>query len=104
MFKKIPYSAIELVNGLFIYRYNITINGTTETLGELYSGEGYAFYENNEDVYTPEGELIPPEEVQDTDRNLMTYRTLSKTSAILSNEQIRSMFTVVKIPCESDNL
>ena len=46
MVREIPNGAIEIQNGLWLHTYNETIGGTEYTFKDLYSSEGYCFYDN----------------------------------------------------------
>lgn len=46
MAREIPSGAVEIQTGLWLYTYNKTISGTEYTFRELYSSEGYCFYDN----------------------------------------------------------
>ena len=46
MAREIPSGAVEIQTGLWLYSYNKTIGGTEYTFRELYSSEGYCFYNN----------------------------------------------------------
>lgn len=49
MAREIPSGAVEIQTGLWLYTYNKTIGGTEYTFRELYSSEGYCFYDNTWD-------------------------------------------------------
>lgn len=46
MAREIPNGAVEIQTGLWLYTYNKTIGGTTYTFKDLYSSDGYCFYNN----------------------------------------------------------
>ena len=46
MARTIPDGAVEIKTGLWLYSYNRTIGGIEYTFKELYSSEGYCFYDN----------------------------------------------------------
>ena len=46
MAREIPSGAVEIQTGLWLYTYNKTIGGTEYTFKDLYSSEGYCFYNN----------------------------------------------------------
>lgn len=46
MAREIPSGAVEIQTGLWLYSYNKTIGGTEYTFRDLYSSEGYCFYDN----------------------------------------------------------
>lgn len=47
MIRVIPESAVLVQTGLYLYSYTKTIGGREYTFHELYSAEGYCFYENH---------------------------------------------------------
>lgn len=46
MARLIPNGSKEIQTGLWLYSYNKTIGGNRYTFNELYSSEGYCFYDN----------------------------------------------------------
>lgn len=42
--REIPNGAVEIQTGLWLHTYNMTIGGTEYTFKDLYSSEGYCFY------------------------------------------------------------
>lgn len=51
---KIPEGSVEIQTGLWLYSYKKTISGTEYTFRQLFSSEGYYFYDNT----LPEEERI----------------------------------------------
>lgn len=54
MAREIPSGSVEIQTGLWLYTYNKTIGGTEYTFRQLFSSEGYCFYNNT----LPEEERI----------------------------------------------
>lgn len=54
MVREIPEGAVQIQEGLYLYSYTRTINGTVYTFRQLFSTEGYCFYDNT----LPEEERI----------------------------------------------
>ena len=46
MAREIPEGSVEIQKGLWLYSYKKTIGGTEYTFRDLYSSEGYCFYDN----------------------------------------------------------
>ena len=46
MAREIPSGSVEIQTGLWLYTYNKTISGTEYTFRQLFSSEGYCFYDN----------------------------------------------------------
>lgn len=64
--REIPEGAVEIQTGLYLYEYVDTVFGNTYTFRELYSAEGYCFWEVNQPENYVDGEvggeLLPLEE------------------------------------------
>lgn len=57
--RPIPEGAVEIQTGLWLHTYTINISGIGERVRrELYSAEGYCFYNTELDEYDEEGNLI----------------------------------------------
>lgn len=97
MIREIPEGAELLSTGLYVYRYQITIGGIARTLGELYSSEGYCFYDIEEEVYDEEGNVIPADQVQPNQRMYMQYQTLALAGAAMTNEQLAARYISVPV-------
>ena len=61
--RPIPEGSIEIQTGLWLYTHEFTIGSTVYVAGELYSAEGYCFYDLSiSENYDEEGNLKPAEE------------------------------------------
>lgn len=61
--RPIPEGSVEIQTGLWLYTYEKNIAGNVYTFGQLYSAEGYCFYDLTiPENYDEEGNLKPPEE------------------------------------------
>ena len=94
----LPEGAALLSTGLYVYRYQITIGGIARTLGELYSSEGYCFYDNLAEVYDEEGNVIAPEDIQPIQRLYAQYSTLPIALASKTNTELAARF--ISVPVE----
>lgn len=67
MAREIPSGAVEIQTGLWLYSYNKIILGNEYTMRELYSSEGYCFYDNTwaeeERIYWQYMSLSPTEDI-----------------------------------------
>ncbi len=97
MIREIPEGAELLSTGLYVYRYQITIGGIARTLGELYSSEGYCFYDNEYEIYDEEGNLIPSDEIQPNQRMYSQYMGLAISLAAQTNEYLAARFISVPV-------
>ena len=73
----IPTGAIEIQTGLYLLETPYTVSGITRIRRELYSTDGYCFYDVNEEFYDEEGNPIPSEEVLPEHRTYAQYARLS---------------------------
>lgn len=73
---------VEIQTGLFVHRYSKSISGREYTFGNLYSSDGYEFYDKS----FPEEERLP-----------MRYRTLTTDEAELSDAELSELFISVPI-------
>lgn len=59
MIREIPITAVQIQEGLWLNTNEVIILGNTYIRRELYSSEGYCFYDTELDVYDDEGNLLP---------------------------------------------
>jgi len=74
--REIPAGAVEIQTGLWMLSTEVVIGGTTYERRELYSSEGYCFYDIREEFYDEEGNVIPEENVLPTQRTYFQYTIL----------------------------
>lgn len=61
--REIPEGSTEIQEGLYLYEYTKTIGPTEYTFKELYSAEGYCFYQLSQpENYDEDGNLKPANE------------------------------------------
>lgn len=94
---EIPNSAELIATGLYVHRYTATIGGTEYNFAELYSAEGYCFYDNTAAVYDNEGNVIPPENVLPEQRLYAQWCALSIFEVALTNEQLAAKYISVPV-------
>ena len=97
MIREIPNGAVEIQTGLYVYDQQKIIGGNTYTFRYLYSSDGYCFYDNEEEIYDEEGNLIPPEDVLPTQRTYSQYCGLAISMSSLTYEQLNARFISVPV-------
>ena len=91
----IPESAILIQTGLYLNETPVTINGTAYIYRELYSAEGYCFYNKNDEIYDDEGSLLAEEDITPEMREYAQYASLS--GAYTTIEQINAVYVSVPV-------
>lgn len=71
-----PEGAKEIQTGLWLHEYEKNIVGNTYNRRELYSSDGYCFYDKTDKHLDENGEIIPDHEVPPTRRKYMQYASL----------------------------
>lgn len=93
MIREIPEGSVEIQTGLFMYQYNVVIAGTTYLKRELYSSEGYCFYDVDQvENYDEEGNLKPENE-----RVYAQYSSLSLMQSNWTYEQLNAKYISVPV-------
>lgn len=83
MAREIPETAVEIQIGLWLNTSTFTFNGVDYLRRELYSSEGYCFYNTELDTYDEEGNLNP--------RTYYQYMSLN---------QLQTLDTFFSVPIE----
>ena len=73
----IPLGAIEIQTGLYLLETPFIVSGVTHISRELYSADGYCFYDVNDVYYDDEWNPIPSDEVLPEQRRYAQYASLS---------------------------
>lgn len=82
--REIPEGAFLYKEGLYIHETNFVWNGTTYYTWELYSADGWCFYDLEQpENYDEEGNLLPAE-----DRVYAQYSTMPKDEEYVTNNII----------------
>lgn len=90
MTRVIPEGAVEIQKGLYLYESSYTFVGQPRTRRELFSADGYAFYNVEQpENYDEEGNLLPIEE-----RVYAQYAILAQSLSTV--ELINAMFISVQ--------
>lgn len=67
MTREIPNDSVLVQTGLYLYSYTKAVGGAEHTFYQLFSAEGYCFYENNsleeERIYMQWTSILSEEEV-----------------------------------------
>lgn len=97
MERTIPDGSVEIQTGLYVYDEQKVIGGNTYTFRKLYSGDGYCFYDLNDEIYDEEGNLIPADQVQPNQRPYYRYMALAIIQSSWTYEQLNARFISVPI-------
>lgn len=97
MIREIPEGSVEIQTGLYLYEYDLVINGVTSLRRKLYSSEGYCFYDVDDEFYDEEGNLIAPEDVLPNQRTYMQYASLGIAASSWTIEQINAKYISVPV-------
>lgn len=83
----------ELQTGLYKKLVVEHAGSLTITYSELYSADGYCFYDVTEEIYDEEGNLIPPEDVQPSQRTYAQYCA----TPITDNDELNAKYVSVPV-------
>lgn len=93
MIREIPEGSVEIQTGLWLYEYQRTIGGREYTFRQLYSAEGYCFYNmQTPENFDEEGNLLPPEE-----RLYVQFAQLAISMSSWTYEQLGEVFISVPV-------
>lgn len=98
MIREIPEGSVLIQTGLYLYEYQKTIAGKTYTFRQLYSAEGYCFYDRtNPENLDEEGNLLPPEQ-----RMYMQYMSCAYTpeeiNTYIVSVPVQEGYYIVSVP------
>lgn len=94
MLKAIPSGSVEIQTGLWAYLRTYAVSGATRSHYELYSAEGYCFYNLEQpENYDDDGNLKPPAE-----RVYIQYASLA--ICLDTVEKINAHF--ISVPVQDD--
>lgn len=84
MARTIPEGAFLYKEGLYIYEHDVTMGSLSWTVWELYSADGWCFYDLAiPENYDEDGNLLPAE-----DRVYAQYKTMRKDEEYVTNNII----------------
>ena len=95
--RQIPEGAVEIQTGLWLHTTEQVLVGNTYTLKYLYSSEGYCFYDNTDEIYDEEGNLVPSDEVLPSQRMYAQYMALGVNVSQWTTAQINARFISVPV-------
>ena len=95
--REIPTGSVEIQTGLWLYTTEKTLASNTYTLKYLYSSEGQCFYDNTDEIYDEEGNLVPSDEVLPSQRMYAQYMSLGVNVSQWTTEQINARFISVPV-------
>lgn len=93
--REIPEGSIEIQTGLWAHQVFATINGEKYPRYNLYSTEGYCFYDLADEYYDEEGNKIPESEVQPNQRIYYQYMILPPLYDIV--DKLNAQFVSVPV-------
>lgn len=86
MAREIPEGSVEIQTGLWLYTTTFTIGNVTYEQRQLFSSEGYCFYDKTAEVYREDENgdlyLVPDNEVLPTERTYMQWASLGLATDI----------------------
>ena len=103
--REIPAGSVEVQTGLYWYQYTKVIAGNTYTFGELYSTEGYCFWEVNQpENYDEEGNLKPLEERVFAQYSTCVYQTVDEINANYVSVPAQEGYEIVSAPTQTETI
>lgn len=88
-YKEIPEGSVEIQKGLWWHIYKKTILGKVRNFGDLYSSNGYCFYEISQPENYDENENLKPE-------NERIYAVYCSLAVDIDEEEINA--NIVSVP------
>lgn len=96
MARTIPEDSVQIQEGLYLYVYTKTILGNTYTFRELYSAEGYCFYQlSQSENYDEEGNLKPANQLQYFQYMSCAMTTVEEINADIVSVPIQDGFFIL---------
>ncbi len=105
--REIPEGSIEIQTGLFLYAYDKTIGGVDYTFRQLFSSEGYCFWNVNQaENYDENGNLKPENErVYAQWASLsINYTTTEQINADFISVPVQAGFEIVSVPSNTETI
>lgn len=99
-YREIPEGSIEIQTGLYAHLYTYVVSGVTKSRYNLYSAEGYCFYQlSTPENYDEEGNLKPPaERVYATYMSCSILDTLESINADVVSVPVEDGYEIVSTP------
>lgn len=100
MARPIPAGAVQIQEGLYLYEFESTLGTITRTIWELYSADGYCFYDLQiPENYDEEGNLLPPSQ-----RVYAQYKIMPKNEEYVANNiisvPVEEGYEIVNVPTD----
>lgn len=94
----IPEGSIEIQTGLWAWLRTYTFNGQERQRYNLYSAEGYCFYEVNQpENYDEDGNLLPPEDRVYARYAITGYTTIDELNANYVSVPMEDGYEIVSV-------
>lgn len=91
----IPEGSVEVQTGLWAYLKSFTYNGTVRSHYNIYSAEGYCFWEVNQpENYNEDGTLKPPAERYYSRMCFTACKTIEEVNANFISVKIEEGFVI----------
>ena len=104
-YQEIPAGSIEIQTGLWAYWYTFTVLGTTYGRYELYSAEGYCFWEVEQPKnYDEESNLKPLEQRVFATYAATAYTTVDELNANFISVPYEEGYEVVSAPTQTETI
>ena len=102
MYYEIPNGSVEVQTGLYLYTYTKVIAGTTYTFRELFSSQGYCFWEVDQpENYDEDGNLKPENQRVYATYATCTYETAEEINAHFISVPYSEGYEVVSVGNET---
>lgn len=98
-YREIPAGAVQIQTGLYLLETPRVIGGREYIFRELFSAEGYCFY-NTEipENYDEEGNLLPPEERMYATYSTCGYSNIEEINTIFISVPVEEGYEIVSVP------
>ena len=96
--RPIPEGSTEIQTGLWAFENHYTFNGQPRMAYDLYSAEGYCFWEVNQpENYDEEGNLLPLEQRVFAQYASTAYRTIEDLNANFISVPVQEGYEIVSV-------
>lgn len=96
--REIPATAIEIQTGLWANPLTLTLGNMTRTFYDLYSAEGYCFYDKTHPHNLDEdGNLKPADERMYAQYESTSYTTIEQINAIYVSVPVQPGYEIVSV-------
>lgn len=97
--RPIPDGSVEIQTGLWAYLNSFTVGGTTYAFYDLYSAEGYCFYDVSNTInQDEEGNLLPPNQITYAQYACTSYTTIEALNAVYVSVPVEEGYEIVSVP------